>query len=81
MPSYTGSCNCGSIAYTVDVVDKPVFNILCHCRACARARGVSPVHIYGVTKDQFEITKGESNLNVVKGVGSMLHAFCTECGW
>ena len=57
------------------------FNAFCHCKACSRARGASPAHLIGVSLDQFIITKGESNVKLAKGMGSMVQALCSECGW
>ena len=41
------------------------FNVLCHCRTCARARGVTPVHLIGVMADQFSIDAGEDMCTTV----------------
>ncbi|KAL7545451.1 hypothetical protein ACHAWF_008801 [Thalassiosira exigua] len=79
MPEYTGSCNCGVVCFSVDG-EKPMHNVLCHCRACSRAMGASPVHVYAVAVDQFRVTKGVASLKVGEGVGNMRHAFCGECG-
>lgn len=48
----TGQCNCGALRFRAS---GPIrFNVLCHCRNCARARGVSPVHILAVAAENFE---------------------------
>lgn len=86
--SYKGSCNCGAVAFTVnDVPNEPIstlpfpwFNAYCHCRACSRARGASPSHLFGVPASHFSITKGASRLKAINGRGKMIHAFCTHCG-
>lgn len=57
-----------------------MFNHLCHCRACSRARSMSPVHIMGISNDDFTWTKGEEHLTVAKGQGKMIHGFCSLCG-
>ena len=80
MSSYSGGCNCGAIAFDVDASSLK-FNAFCHCRACARARGASPAHLIGVAPSQFVITKGKSNVKLCKGMGSMVQALCSDCGW
>ena len=61
---------------------RPWANVLCHCRACSRARGASPAHLMLLPTSHLTITKGitEKKLKVCNGMGKMVHAFCTECG-
>lgn len=73
----TGQCNCGKVTFAVD--GPVVFNELCHCRACSRTLGMSPVHLIGVGGD-LHYTQGQEYIKVVNGHGKMIHAFCTECG-
>jgi hypothetical protein len=74
----TGKCNCGRVKF--HAAGEILFNLLCHCKACTRAGGVSPVHLLAITQEGFTITQGEKDLKVAKGHGKMRHAFCTECG-
>jgi hypothetical protein len=89
MPNYTGSCYCGKVTFKAS--GPPIFNVLCHCRPCSRARGASPMHLYGVKEDAFQFTSGESLVKVTEcpadkvtatyaDARPMTHAFCTECG-
>ncbi len=84
-----GRCYCGSVCFRAQ--GAPIFNVLCHCRPCSRARGVSPVHLYGVPEEVFAITKGEDLIKVVtcpedqltksyNNSRPMTHAFCSNCG-
>lgn len=73
-----GKCNCGRIRF--HAAGEILFNALCHCKACTRAKGVSPVHLLAIMQEGFTITQGEEHLQVAKGRGKMRHAFCTECG-
>ena len=74
----TGHCVCGAVAFTVK--GKKMFSVLCHCRACSRARGMSPVHLVGFPVEAFEYERGEDMVNIGSGLGKMLHAFCSSCG-
>lgn len=78
MSTYKGACNCGAITFTVS--GDPIFNLFCHCRACSRARGVSPSHLYAVPNEQFSIDQGEEHLQVKEGMGRLVHAICIKCG-
>ncbi|KAJ1448699.1 Mss4-like protein [Pelagophyceae sp. CCMP2097] len=85
----TGSCYCGRVQFRV--CGAPLFNEICHCRACSRARGSSPLHLLGFDTADFSITKGVYLIKVVPCAGYLLnapqgdalpleHAFCRECG-
>lgn len=73
-----GKCLCGKVQFTVK--GQPKFNAFCHCKACSRACGMSPVHLIGFPDECFNITQGEENIQVVNGLGSMTHGKCTSCG-
>ena len=78
----TGSCLCGAIKFKAS--GNIQGNVLCHCRTCSRAKGMSPVQLIIVTKggdaDIITFTQGEDKLQVAKGYGDMEHLFCSECG-
>ena len=67
---------CGAVNFTVNA-EKAVFNIICHCKACARSHGTYPLHILAVPKDGLKITKGEEDVKVVNKIGTLQHAFCS----
>ena len=72
-----GQCLCGCVKFEVD--GKIIFNELCHCRACGRARGMTPVHLIGV-KGDFKILQGQAKVKTVHGIGTMRHTICSDCG-
>lgn len=71
----TGQCLCGSVKFRVK--GTIIFNELCHCRACGRARGMTPVHVVGV-QGQLEVQQGD--IKTIAGLGSMTHTNCAACG-
>jgi transcription factor C subunit 7 len=85
----TGRCYCGKV--TFHAKGTPVFNVLCHCRPCSRARGVGPMHLLGFREEDFEFLSGADLVKVVESPPElvtksyesprpMTHAFCTDCG-
>jgi len=84
MPSYTGSCYCRAITYTVDI-DSPdaARTSLCHCSNCKKFTGGN----YGITtklpRSSFKVTS-ETKPKVHEadnGSGVVLHReFCDNCG-
>lgn len=73
----TGQCYCGACKFHVEGVE--LFNMLCHCRACGRARGMTPVHLIGVS-GEFTFLEGEENAKTIKGLGTVMHTNCKNCG-
>mmetsp|Transcript_8165 Transcript_8165/g.26956 ORF Transcript_8165/g.26956 Transcript_8165/m.26956 type:complete len:157 (-) Transcript_8165:147-617(-) len=73
----SGQCQCGKV--TFHAKGAPIMNVYCHCRACSRAMGMSPVHLVCFSKDAIEITAGEDNLQMVQGHGKMEHYHCNQC--
>lgn len=75
----SGSCRCGAIKFQVS--GNVLFNALCHCKACSHNRGMSPVHLIGVTPPSSLLLKeGHEFLKLAKGYGKMRHKFCSKCG-
>jgi hypothetical protein len=83
----TGSCKCGAIEFRAN--GPILFNMLCHCRNCCRAVGISPIHICGMAEDNVVITKGEDLLTRIAGDqfehgdnpwGDLDQYFCSTCG-
>ena len=74
-----GACRCRSVKFKVD--GKILMNALCHCKACSKNRGMSPVHLIAVTPPEaVQITEGKEFLRKFKGEGRMRHKFCSKCG-
>eukprot|EP00295_Goniomonas_pacifica_P003641 CAMPEP_0175804926 /NCGR_PEP_ID=MMETSP0107_2-20121207/384_1 /TAXON_ID=195067 ORGANISM="Goniomonas pacifica, Strain CCMP1869" /NCGR_SAMPLE_ID=MMETSP0107_2 /ASSEMBLY_ACC=CAM_ASM_000203 /LENGTH=160 /DNA_ID=CAMNT_0017116315 /DNA_START=10 /DNA_END=492 /DNA_ORIENTATION=- len=77
--SQTGKCHCGEVEYKVE--GTVLFNGLCHCPNCTRARGTSPIHIIGVApKTCVTITKGADKLTTWDNGGRNNRVFCSKCG-
>lgn len=76
--THNGQCVCGAVQYKVS--GAPLFNVYDHCKACTRFRGSSPVHLYAVKCVDFAYTKGQDKLRVGKGLGSLRHTYCADCG-
>ena len=74
----TGQCLCGAVKFTVK--GTILFNELCHCRACGRARGMTPVHLIGVKGDFTVLRQEEDKVKTVPGMGTMTHTMCSQCG-
>ena len=74
-----GACHCRSVKYKIN--GTMIMSALCHCKACCHNRGMSPVHLIGVSPPEaIEITEGKEMLTKAKGYGKMIHAFCSKCG-
>lgn len=77
------TCMCGSIKFVIE--GTTLLNGYCHCRACTRIMGVSPVHIIGIAPRECVTFKTGSQLvKTVKGFlgdgPQMMKSFCSECG-
>lgn len=72
-----GRCLCGAVEFRAK--GKVVFNELCHCRACAWAASVTPVHVIGVEMPKLMYNKGEDKVLVRRGLGTMVHGRCSDC--
>lgn len=74
-----GQCNCGKVKYEINAPLR--FAGFCHCKACSRAMGMSPVHLVMFNGDDcLKVTAGKDSLREVAGRGKMRHAFCGDCG-
>jgi hypothetical protein len=75
--TYTGSCHCGKVKYTVDGLDlsKPV--ITCNCSMCHRAGTM----LVFVPADQFNLESGEDAVTDYQFNKNIIHhLFCSTCG-
>mmetsp|Transcript_3572 Transcript_3572/g.8470 ORF Transcript_3572/g.8470 Transcript_3572/m.8470 type:complete len:155 (+) Transcript_3572:23-487(+) len=79
--SFPGSCGCGAVGFEYDsTVAPPLFSALCHCRSCRLGVPGVAVHILGIPKPAFKITKGEDNLVEWNASESSARFFCKTCG-
>ena len=80
--SLAGRCGCGAITYTAQ--GPPLFSVLCHCQACTRACGSSPVHIVAVQSDSVRVVAARWARGLLvrgpTGANGMTRAFCADCG-
>jgi len=73
--SLTGSCHCGTIAYTVEV--DPASAIACNCSICSRLGAVWAF----APKAKFKLTNGEGKQGDYQFNKHVLHhRFCPSCG-
>ncbi|CAB9527104.1 Glutathione-dependent formaldehyde-activating enzyme [Seminavis robusta] len=73
----TGRCICGAVEFHAK--GKLAFSELCHCRACAWAASVTPVHVIGVEISELDYKTGKDKVVVVNGLGKMIHGRCSQC--
>ncbi|RMJ28807.1 Glutathione-dependent formaldehyde-activating enzyme [Aspergillus sp. HF37] len=75
----TGSCMCGTIAYSSS---DPVLKALCHCLDCQKWTGGAFTSNVVVPRDGFSVTKGTPKTYDVVGESGKnnKHFFCGNCG-
>ena len=74
--SYTGSCHCGAVAFTVSA-DAPTEAMSCNCSHCSRKGFL----LTFVPADQFTLDSGEDNLTDYQFYKHRItHRFCSTCG-
>jgi hypothetical protein len=72
---YIGGCQCGAVAYEVDVdLDR---TITCNCSRCQRLGSV----LAFAPRDAFTLKSGEDNLTEYRfNTKKLQHLFCKTCG-
>lgn len=73
-----GSCLCGKIHYTVELIPNKVFN--CHCSYCRKAHGADYVTVALAKGDTLKITQGAEYLSEHQNEIGGFRAFCSNCG-
>ncbi|RVT91308.1 GFA family protein [Sphingomonas crocodyli] len=74
--SYSGSCHCGAVAFTVNA-DTPTQAMSCNCSHCSRKGFL----LSFVPVEQFTLTSGEAALkSYLFNKHNIEHRFCTTCG-
>jgi len=69
------TCYCGTVKFTIQ--GKKIYNVLCHCRECARNRGTAPVLLVGVVPPTaVKCTEGQASVTSFEDS----RAFCSKCG-
>jgi hypothetical protein len=76
MTTYTGSCHCGAVRYTVEAdLSQPV--VACNCSMCGRSGSL----LTFVGADQFKLETSEDSLTNYKFNKNVIdHLFCKVCG-
>jgi hypothetical protein len=75
MPSYTGSCHCGAIRFTVTA--EPVEMTRCDCSLCAKKNAL----MIKVPQTGLTVVAGEATLATYAwNTGVARHHFCRVCG-
>ena len=74
--SYSGSCHCGAVAFTVDA-EPPKGAMSCNCSHCRRKGFL----LSFVPAEQFTLERGEDSLTTYTfNKHQIRHRFCTNCG-
>ena len=76
----TGGCACGKVRY--ECSEKPLVQLLCHCRDCQRASGSAFGAALIVPTDRLTLSGAEPRYYEVKANSgrTMRRGFCQECG-
>src|SRR4030095_6968567 len=73
--SYSGSCHCGAIAYTVEVDTAQALK--CNCSICTKLGAVGAF----APKSKFTLAKGDDKQgDYLFNKKRLHHHFCTKCG-
>lgn len=75
MTTYTGSCQCGAVAFEAELsLDNPA---ICNCSRCQRLGSV----LVFTPRDKFRLLRGEDNLtDYLFNMRMIRHTFCKTCG-
>ena len=75
MKTYTGSCQCGALQFTIKA---DITNIIeCNCSHCFK-KGLKLIF---VPQDNFTLNQGENSLSEYRfNTKKIQHLFCTTCG-
>ena len=76
----TGGCACGAVRYKCS--DKPIVELICHCRDCQHASGSTSSAVLLVAGDRVTFEGAEQQFHTVTtAAGNRLsRGFCPTCG-
>jgi hypothetical protein len=76
----TGGCACGAIRYKCS--ERPVVELICHCRDCQRASGGAISAVMLVASDRVTYEGGELKYHTVTTASGnrLSRGFCPTCG-
>lgn len=76
--SYTGSCFCGAVEFTV--TGEPAGMGYCHCSSC-RHWSAGPVNAFTLWKpESVKITRGAENIGTYNKTQQSYRKWCKKCG-
>ncbi len=76
--TYTGSCFCGAVRFTVS--GEPVAMGYCHCESCRRW-SAGPVNAFTLWKpDAVEVTQGSEHIGSFNKTPNSTRKWCRKCG-
>ena len=76
--SYTGSCFCGAVEFTVS--GEPAAMGYCHCESC-RHWSAGPVNAFTLWKpDAVQVTQGAENIRTYSKTPLSYRKWCKTCG-
>lgn len=77
---FTGGCACGKVRY--ECREKPLAQLICHCRDCQRASGSAFAAVVVVPSDRLTFSGDALKYYEVKANSgrTMRRGFCGECG-
>jgi hypothetical protein len=75
MPTYHGSCHCGTVRFTVEGEIREAYT--CDCSLCSKKNAL----MTNVHESRLKITRGEDRLGLYQWNARIAkHYFCRECG-
>ncbi|WP_323843964.1 GFA family protein [Microbulbifer magnicolonia] len=76
--SYSGSCFCGAVQFTV--TGEPAAMGYCHCESC-RHWSAGPVNAFSLWKPEaVKVTKGEDKIGTYHKTPNSYRKWCRNCG-
>ena len=76
----TGGCACGAIRYKCS--EKPIAELICHCRDCQRASGSATSAVLLVASDRLTFKGAQQTFHTVTTASGnrLSRGFCPTCG-
>ena len=76
--SYTGSCFCGAVEFTVS--GEPAAMGYCHCESC-RHWSAGPINAFTLWKPEaLQVTRGADNIGTYNKTAQSYRKWCKTCG-
>jgi hypothetical protein len=80
MMPMSGGCACGKVRY--ECREKPMVQLICHCRDCQQASGSAYAAVLFVPSDRLQFTRTEPKYHEVEAATGrrIQRGFCGDCG-